>query len=679
MLQLSERFESRKILTLLSRALPYYLSSWRDIDENTGLFGSLDPEVFNMRAVQRSSPVIEYVICPHVQVLCILASYVRDEEYATILQEHIPIEEARAKLAKGLRWVCETHLTGSRDVEEFLERKRWGENWRSSVWASLVGLCAHLAREVIDEGLMSRVREVVAFEADRFIDVIPPSGCETDTKLQENAQDAMVIAWAVNLNPGHPHLERWERSLAVWAVNIASCIADKADHTSYLDRSLSHYVYTQTLYPDMTAENHGFFHPELLSYGMWVVLAMAAYSLNGKEPPESLRRKHHQQTFDVLLRFCLPTGMVYAPGGHDLPLFVPHPFALAWGLWNNDPRAVLLLEKLLSWMETVLGERGTDDVPWVLGFPPAREGWVLYFQSLVGFELATLAVLPFPEQVRLYSSGQIESAVDTRQIYPYVQVCYRRNIRTTRSVAWKALGRHPAIGLAVHSHPELVAPCTAALLGIPSVRDAVKDWRVAFHQDRLQKDGFDAYGQVHYLGAGGEKVLSREIRVVTWGDEGLVILDRITAERDTIMDEQFLSPIHLVNDSWTGNRLRLASGSLVEVFEAEQDRFREVSCPSFWASVEDHLLIQFLWERTKGLVYVPGGQRNAPLYWNNCRLDMLAVHVGERSLKKGEMAYGVGFFVGAGKGPRPFKSAGSAGELFKGLVIMDGRNTLGLD
>ena len=58
---------------------------------------------------------------------------------------------------------------------------------------------------------------------------------------------------------------------------------------------------------------------------------------------------------------------------------------------------------------------------------------------------------------------------------------------------------------------------------------------------------------------------------------------------------------------------------------------------------------------------------------------MLAVHVESKDISAGETMYQVGFYIGAGKGPRPFKSAGNAGDFFKGLVIMDGKITMGLD
>jgi hypothetical protein len=287
-------------------------------------------------------------------------------------------------------------------------------------------------------------------------------------------------------------------------------------------------------------------------------------------------------------------------------------------------------------------------------------------------------VLPFAEEARFYSSGQIESAIDTRHIYPYVEVSYRRNTRTTRSVAWKALGKHPVVGLSIHSYPELVAPAKAAFLGIPKVGTSIKYWEVAFHHDAFQREGFDTYGRINYYGAERKKILRRDTRVLTWGDEGLVIFDTITAETDLFFDEQYLSPIYLVNDHWTNYRINLSSGSLREKIDAEKNNTRILSCPSFWASIESTLLFQFIWARTKGLTYVPGNERNAPRYWKNCRFDMLAVHFEGDSFAKDETIYQVGYFVGAGKSPRPFKCTGTNGDFFKGLVVMDGKNTIGL-
>jgi hypothetical protein len=680
MLPFNDRLESRTILELLSRGLPYYFKSWHALDSDIGVFGDIAPQSFNMQSVGSSSPVIEYVIRPHLQICCIVATYLyRDEEYLLTSSCGINKDEAIRMLSSGLRWACETHLSGSLDVETFLERKRWGENWRSSLWAAMMGLCAILAKQYIPNDLKEKIKSIVALEADRFTDVIPPSGCIIDTKLDENALDSLVMAWAIAINEGHPHERKWRETLSLWSLNIASCIQDMADHGEYQEKSVAQLVSTQNLYPDMTAENHGFFHPDILSYSMWIVLAKAAYSLTNKEPPACLRRKSHQKTFEILLRFCLPSGMLYAPAGQDIPFFLPRPVALVLGLWNNDPRALSFTTKLLSWMDSMLIATDKDTGPWVFGFQPAYEGWELLFQSQVGFELALLAVIPFPKEIRLYSSGQLENAVNTRHIYPYVEVCYRRNVRLTRSVAWKALGNHPIIGLSVHSYPELVVPSKADLLGIPWTMEPVKQWKVLFHHDYIQKDGFDTRGRIRYFGSNGVPLLRRDVRVLTWGDDGLLIFDQIVADKDIIIEDHYLSPLYIVNDFWTKNRIDFISGSLHETFSANRDHFREIDCPSFWANIENTILFQFLWGRSKGLVYVPSAQRNTPPYWKNCRLDMLAVRIDGRKVSAGDTVYQAGFYVGAGIGPRPLKCAGEAGEFFSGLVIMDGKNTVGLD
>ena len=45
--------------------------SWQEISNESGLFGNTDPGTFNMKEVGSSSPVIEYVIRPHINILCI--------------------------------------------------------------------------------------------------------------------------------------------------------------------------------------------------------------------------------------------------------------------------------------------------------------------------------------------------------------------------------------------------------------------------------------------------------------------------------------------------------------------------------------------------------------------------------------------------------------------------------
>ncbi|MCX7725848.1 MAG: hypothetical protein N2053_03250, partial [Chitinispirillaceae bacterium] len=672
--------ETSKILKLLSRSIKYYLKSWNEEEDDTGLFGNINPSNYNMSSVASSSPVIEYVISPHLNITTILASYLYLNE-TQLIKDIISKEEIIQKIRFAVRWACRTHLTGDKDVESFLERKRWGENWRSSLWATQLGLILVLAKNILDNNDKESIAKIIAFEANRFVDILPPTGCEYDTKIEENAIDTMLLCWAVNINPEHPNVDKWENALRLWAVNVASNIFDKTDHSEYFSSSVAATVTTRNLYPDMTAENHGFFNPEIFTYSAWIILAMSAYIFHNKKIPDFIARKNHQRTFEILLRFCLPDGLIYPVGGQDMPFFIPRPVSLLWGLWNNDPRALHITCKLLNWMDINLTEENSicqENSPWVFGLKTSYDGWELLFQSQVGFELALLAILPLTSEQRPSSAGQIENALDTRHVYPFVEVCYRRNIRATRSVAWKAIGNHPLIGFNLHIKSELTMPFKAALLGIPSVVPSIKNWKVAFHHDHLLRDGFDSSGNIVYLDQENKPLLSREIRVITWGDDGLVVFDLIKALQDVETNEHYLSPVYLVNDHWTGYKLEFSSGSLHEIISFSEKKYREIACPSFWASIDDLLLFQFIWGRSRGLYYLTYGERNAPPYWKNCRMDMLAVHVEPKKANGGTVIYKVGYYIGSGKGPKPFKCTGGAGKFFKGLVVMDGKTTIGL-
>jgi hypothetical protein len=231
----------------------------------------------------------------------------------------------------------------------------------------------------------------------------------------------------------------------------------------------------------------------------------------------------------------------------------------------------------------------------------------------------------------------------------------------------------------VHSQPELLVPVRAGLLGIPHTKPRVHSWDVAFHHDRIVREGFSTRGRIRYYSDTGAMILHRDVRVLTWGDEGLVVFDEITADVPLSFYEQYLSPLYLVNDHWTGNALECYSGSLHETVAASNHRQRVLQCPSYWASIGTHMVYQLIWGFTKGLYYVPAAERNAPGVWKNCRLDTLAVHAEPQELQAGASPYRIGFFIGTGKGPRPFKTSGVPGEFFRGLVVMDGKLTIGLD
>ena len=96
MIDFGDKLESGPILDLLEKSLPYYLRAWVDEGE-LGYFGSTDPATYNMRSIGASSPVIEYVIRPHLQVLNILSSFLNKKH----VLENVTDTEIVDKLSRG--------------------------------------------------------------------------------------------------------------------------------------------------------------------------------------------------------------------------------------------------------------------------------------------------------------------------------------------------------------------------------------------------------------------------------------------------------------------------------------------------------------------------------------------------------------------------------------------------
>src|SRR5512133_3053606 len=141
----ASRLEKPLLLRFLERSFTHYEKCWTPAGEGCGYFGELDPEIFNMGDVGFSSPVIEYVIRPHLQILVCAAVLIRAARERQISAENEP--RYLRYLREGLHWACRTHLTGDLDVPAFLRRKRWGENWNSSLWASALAMAAYWGRE----------------------------------------------------------------------------------------------------------------------------------------------------------------------------------------------------------------------------------------------------------------------------------------------------------------------------------------------------------------------------------------------------------------------------------------------------------------------------------------------------------------------------------------------------
>ena len=668
----SERLEKDTLLIFIKQAFEYYKRCWEPVDDSCGFFGELDPKRYNMRSLQFSSPVIEYVVRPHAQILATIAALLKASQNSSELSEK---DLMISYLNRGIKWLCRTHLTGDMDVDFFLERKRWGENWNSSLWASTMAIAAFFAKDFLDKETYSDACRVVSFEADRFIDTLPPDGRRGDSKAEETARDTMIIAWAMAMSPEHPHFSEWEHVLKIYALNIASTIYDQGEFYNMEGQAINSYITTVTMHPDYTLESHGFFHPEFLSYTQCVMGTILAFIATDQKIPAFLIRPAHDKVSERFLSCCLSNGYPWPVGAQDWPLWMLKPYSLAYSMWREDRIALKYLLNLLSLLADF--QKKTGDGRFVPGMPLTSGGWGLTFESQIGFELAMLYFTPFADDLIIPSAGRFEKAQEDNQNFPYVQTMSRRTGKTFRAFTWNNLHGHPTASIVAQTNPFLTGIAPDNLIGNIEIEGQRILPKVLYHHEETFREGFETSGKITYCNR-KQEFLSRELRVYTWAEEGLLIFDRLTALCDLELKKEEACPLYLVNDEITNNRINIISGSLEESIPGPGEHAVDHVMPNSWVVIEDIMLYQIFWGMEKGIIYHDEIEKNETQYWKSIRMDKLFIRPKPGKYEKNQIIRQFGLYVGLGKSPKRFKVNGTPGDFFKGLILIEGKRTMAL-
>ena len=206
-------------------------------------------------------------------------------------------------LARAIDTACAYHVTdGSWTLPNM--PKPWGDGWQTALWTYRLARAIWEAADRLRDDVVSAARRVIAHEADRFVGVEPPSGCLGDTKLEENAWDAMLLAWAPLACPGHPRAAAWELAAKTWAANAMVRPVDHFDRSWMDGRQVAEWLTATTLFPDFTCENHGTFHVGYQACVVENAWAALAYVASGRDvPPQFTRNMREVEEILLWLNF----------------------------------------------------------------------------------------------------------------------------------------------------------------------------------------------------------------------------------------------------------------------------------------------------------------------------------------------------------------------------------------
>jgi hypothetical protein len=180
----------------------------------------------------------------------------------------------------SLEWVAENH-------------RIWGERWLSAPVVSYLDLSILRLEgrsDLLDfQDRIARLRDlalqITQAEADkRLTDDFPylpyNSSLTGDSKAEENAWEASLLAAAANFLPDHPHAPAWDEKARQLAYDAITRPSDPADGRG---------VKTATVTEDFALSNHGFFPNPTYTAAAILMLQQGAlaYKLTGREvPPE---------------------------------------------------------------------------------------------------------------------------------------------------------------------------------------------------------------------------------------------------------------------------------------------------------------------------------------------------------------------------------------------------------
>lgn len=238
------------------------------------------------------------------------------------------------KACNAINYLLQAHLTGS---GQCADGKKWGAHWQSAWWTNKLVFGAKLIWDRLNDAQREGINTVLVFEANRHLERMVPSGTFLDTKAEENAWDAEILATAYNHLPTHENAQRWLAKAREFNLNTLSVAHDTRDSSVVDGLVVKDHVYTCNLHSDFTIENHGASHfCYIASPLLSITWSFYSYLQAGNEPPQALF--HHVHDFWQLSKCTFLDSRFAYIGGKDWARYT-------YGLYFIVPALVMLQSK----------------------------------------------------------------------------------------------------------------------------------------------------------------------------------------------------------------------------------------------------------------------------------------------------------------------------------------------
>jgi hypothetical protein len=279
------------------------------MDRLVAIYGDTDWAAVRWQLVSKPEDPVN----PNLALIPISLANARFERWRQLRQDAL-----LDRVLDDLQWAIDSH-------------PQWGQRWVSAPVVSYLSITLwRVVREDLPEprreraqALWARAAALTQAEAEaRLKGEVPHRPLDSsktgDTKAEENAWEAALLATAANLLPGNPRASRWDQAARRFAWHAVTRPSDPADAFG---------VKSSTVGEDFSLANHNVFpNPAYAAATLHLLLQGAlTYRLVGREPPPEF---HHNRdglyaAYRLLVRGDLTWSVKADPEG-DATLF---PFA----------------------------------------------------------------------------------------------------------------------------------------------------------------------------------------------------------------------------------------------------------------------------------------------------------------------------------------------------------------
>lgn len=168
----------------------------------------------------------------------------------------------------------------------------WGNQWQSAQWASKTAVTGWLLWDYLYDEDKINIRNMIEYEADRFIGKIPPSAngnYANDTHAEENGWDGTGIQTACALLPNHINYNKWLNKSIEYRLNALATQADLYSAKEIDGRRVKDCISGYNINGIGAMGNHGAYpHPDYMAAPLRHAIEGALFfKLGGQEIPDA--------------------------------------------------------------------------------------------------------------------------------------------------------------------------------------------------------------------------------------------------------------------------------------------------------------------------------------------------------------------------------------------------------